>query len=1024
MHPLRCTTLLTLAGLSSVSAYAAEPVSRPPVAWVVDSADVTVHVPSGPTAVNPTGEPTIDLVYTFRRVGEIWTTLRLADGVLPRDVTSPASAEATDGALVVHLDALSLVHLDPRLDRTTARLSGYLAVDGPDHAFVQLPAAPRALLHVDAPGLDVDAAGSLPAGAARVLPPDGRLDLSWRPHQPERVQEQGALVRAEASTAAWSRDGALNVRSRIRFIATRGAASELAVDVSGLEEIEVEGPVAHTLSGSTLTLTPSAPLEGMLTVEITGRRAAVSGKFPSPTPLGVTRTETWYTLGKPDEGDVVPSGGAAVSARQLPTWARGLSDAAPLAYWSSPPTLASGQFETLLGPDTIVQSAEYVVSQSEDGHVLARATWLVRNERSQYLEVVPPEGFVPLTARVSGRPALLLHEGGAYFVPLEKSIETVQGLLAFPVEVAWIGEDAPWSGRRHAERSLKLPAVNAPIQSASWEVHLPRGWRVDGKQPAHHAAEPPPPPLDPAKEQAREAWTNAIESYKKNDFKDAQRWLDASRSYADKAVVEDAATMDNVGRLQSNLDVLLPAEAKAAESTADDLLARRVRDLANAKTTDAQLQQSKYEEQARKALLAGDDQKAVEALEEVTKLAKDIRLTEQKESNEQADKLSAYSQELEEANDRVAKKSKGSGSSGFVPAIRGGVSSSLHGASAGEAMAEAPAAKGEGYRYDDRDEDESVAVGGKVATTGSTRTAPAAPPPPPPPPEPSPVVAPYPASDEPMTLEEAEAELADDYAYDDAGVEVDVVGERSVVDTEQAALSTAMTSEYLQRIPTGRSYQDAVAQAAGVVSETPDYTQGVARPAPKTAAPPAQKPASVSSQQGRPVVAANASPAPEVVQSEDGELGYLQESGPSWSATREAPKKRAEKADDRSDQDQRAANENTLIVDGFNVTDPGVASERERAAARAREKAELKLALERERVAAAQVKSRAKANRNVAPDTRERRNPLAVEASPLTPALPLDGARVDHSAALIDAGEFPTFVYTASPDPTSDTFKE
>jgi len=652
--------------------------------------------------------------------------------------------------------------------------------------------------------------------------------------------------------------------------------------------------------------------------------------------------------------------------------------------------------------------------------------------------------------------------------------------------------------------------VNAPIQSATWEVHLPRGWKVDGKQPVRHAAAPEPPPLDPAKEQAREAWTNAIESYKKNDFRDAQRWLDASRSYADKAVVEDAATMDNVGRLQSNLDVLLPAEAKAPESTADDLLTRRVRDLANAKTTDAQLQQSKYEEQARKALLAGDDSKAVEALEEVTKLAKDIRVTEQKESNEQADKLSNYSQVLEEANDRVAKKSKSSGS---VAAVAGRVSGELRG---GSASANAWAEPTDSYS----DEDESVAFGGKEQSVaqGATRLAPAAPPPPPPP-RPAPVVAPYPASDEPMTLEEAEAEVADDYDYDydydDAGAEVDVVGERSVVDTEQASASTTMTSDFLQRIPTGRSYQSVAAPVAGIVADAPDPTPAPARPTPKTVSPSVQKPGGLPAQSGRPVIAASASPAPEVAQSGDGELGYLQAGGPSWSATREPPKKRAEKADEDEEQ---ARNENTLLLDGVNTTDPttgtfsanfnydaiqeigvrdastdaeygpsptrgdsggragiavrdprGVpvlgtaevarlghrlgpeptpprevvtlnpvsetfhgappAAEQESARAqvsarRSREKAELKLALERERLAAAQVKSRAKANRNVAPDTRQRRNPLVVEASPLTPALPLDGARVDHSAALLDAGEFPTFVYIASPDPKSDTFKE
>ena len=367
-----------------------------------------------------------------------------------------------------------------------------------------------------------------------------------------------------------------------------------------------------------------------------------------------------------------------------------------------------------------------------------------------------------------------------------------------------------------------------------------------------------------------------------------------------------------------------------------------------------------------------------------------------------------------------------------------------------------------------------------------------------------------PADAAPSAREEPEA-VADDYDYDSRydydEDTVEVVSEEPVVDTDQASASTTMTTEFLQRIPTGRSYQDAVAQAAGVIADTPDYTQGSARPAPKTVAPPAQKPASLPAQQGRPVVAAKASPAPDVLQSDDGELGYLQAGGPSWSATREPPKKRAEKADEDEEQ---ARNENTLLLDGVNTTDPttgtfstnfnydaiqeiavqdastdaeygpsptrgdsggragiavrdprGVpvlgtaevarlghrlgpeptpprevvtlnpasesfqrAAPAQEAAQRSREKAELKLALERERLAAAQVKSRAKANRNVAPDTRQRRNPLVVEASPLTPALPLDGARVDHSAALLDAGEFPTFVYIASPDPKSDTFKE
>ncbi len=1083
--------LLLLLCLSPGLAYAlgpAEPAPKPPVSWVLDHADVTVHLGEG--------EPTIEVTTVFRRIGDEWQTVRLIDNVVPQASSGPVSTG----------DEGTFLTLDPAASVVTATLSGVLSPDSPDHAVVHLPPGARTVLHLDAPGLDVEAQGSLPAGNGRLLPADGTLDLSWRPHVESEPEVAGTLVRAESSTAAWVQDGALNVRARIRYIVTRGSAESLSVDVSGLEEIEVEGPVAHTLAGSTLTLTPSAAIEGMLTVEITGRRSAVSGPFPSPTPLGVSRLETWYTLGKPDEGDVVPSGGSAVSARQLPMWARGLSDSAPVAYWSVAPTLTSGQFEAMLGPDTIVQSAEYVVTQSEDGHVLARATWLVRNERSQYLKVTPPKGYVPLTARVSGRPALLLHEGADYFVPLEKSIETVQGLLAFPVEVAWIGADAAWAADRHAERSLQLPAVNAPIQAASWEVHLPRGWKVDGKQHARRS-EPVPeaPPLDPAKEQAREAWTNAIESYKKNDFQDAQRWLDASRGYAEQTVQEDTATMDNVGRLQSNLDVLLPSAQKPSGSTEEDVLARRVRDLANAKTMDAQLTQSKLEEDARKALLAGDDEKAAAALEKVTKLAEDIGVTEQKESNEQADKLSEYSQTLADTRARVEKKSRmanGKGDSGgVIGGVLGGsfagasssVSSGLGGlgtrgsgeggggqsyeTSGGEdydgdavvddmdydepveAAPEEPAkpamhfeearkayrdevGAGNGRTVDsgsrseidfesldvedelvlpspvsvpDRDDAGPVTrapsprpAGGKSAPMVQAERAMAAPAPAPPPPPPVVAWAPAPASAAPA--QQAPETGADDGLTDSWAADVPADAEPAAADAAEPA-ATTMTSEFLSTIPTGRSYQESVSQAAGVVASTPASPSPTSYSSPRAKADAARVPAGSPQASGARQTAAHAlGPSPVETESYGaGALGYLNAPGPTWTEHKPEPEKAARK-------DGKDA--------GRGYGPDEAQSDEQARIEKSKQKVALEHELREERAQSHAVASRTKLNRNLAPDTRERRNPLAVDASPLTPALPLDGARLDHTAALIEAGEFPTFTYNVSPDPKSDTFKE
>jgi len=673
----------------------------------------------------------------------------------------------------------------------------------------------------------------------------------------------------------------------------------------------------------------------------------------------------------------------------------------------------------------VVQSAEYVVSQSEDGHVLARATWLVRNERSQYLKVTPPRGLRPLTVRVSGRPALILKEGDSFYVPLEKSIETVQGLLAFPVEVAWIGTDIGWLSSGHARkqaRVLTLPAVNAPIQAAKWEVHLPRGWKLDthpSRSPAARSGGKVGSKLDNAKEQAREAWTNAIDAYKYNDFESAQRWLDASRGYADQTVEKDVATMDNVGRLQSNLDVLLQtarpstpsstatlttsgsasgtAELRAAE---DDVLARRVRDLANAKTTDAQLAQARLEEDARKAILAGDDVRAAEALEQVTALAKDIGITEQKESSEQADKLEMYGQVLNETRARsesaaVAAVVAGSKAQNNARALASGRAGS---ASLAPATPAAGAGQIGAIGAGSIAEDESVPVAKPApvpsAMMGAKADSAA----------PAPVAVPEERSFEladAATTDPVTGTFSENFNFDAVEAVADAP-EPEVADAEQE-----LSPEFLSRVPSGRSYQSTVAVTAGVVASTPAPNEPVMRPVTQGL------PVSGRAKAGEATAPRQkVGPGPDVMDfaTEAGASGNLGIGGPSWDgdvdgyenakkAKKAAPKKEEQKPEvrpvSRPDAPLNRANE--------------LNAERE---------------AEKQRAQSHALASRAKANRNLAPDTRVRRSALAVDASPLTPALPLDGALVTHTAALLEAGEFPTFSYSVIADPRSESFKE
>ncbi|MFN7144458.1 MAG: hypothetical protein ACK4YP_11820, partial [Myxococcota bacterium] len=381
---------------------------------------------------------------------------------------------------------------------------------------------------------------------------------------------------------------------------------------------------------------------------------------PAPRPVA-NRVERYWTVGRAEDGELVPVGGPrTVAVRTLPEWGRGLSDTPIVSSWEgdTPLRVRLARYTPLMGPDTVVERAVLVVAAAVEGRALVRTTWHVRNERRQYLHVTPPPGMRPITARVSGDPVLVLSDGaGGVYVPLEKSVETVQGLLTFPVELTWIAEGDAWE--RRGERAVALPAIDAPIQAAEWELYLPRG--VTSKDAT--AAAPPP-----VEEAGQDELQKAVEAYKKNDFASSQQYLEQARS--------SGSTSANVDRLQSNLDVLLK---DAGGTGTEDVATRRVRELANAKTVELQVEQDKKAEEARRAYESGDVETAEAYLEEVIALADDIGVTEQKESAEQSVRKEEAAQLLVEVKKQKAASAgvlgaKGGGKRGrAVTGIEGGV---------------------------------------------------------------------------------------------------------------------------------------------------------------------------------------------------------------------------------------------------------------------------------------------------------------------------------------------------------------
>lgn len=952
-------TLLALAVPTLLSpALAEEDRGGPDVpAWLAAAAVCRVHI-------DEAGAATLTLDYTFQPLRHGWMDVRL--------VGSELAVTRTDGPVLPEPDGLHLI-LGTLHTPVQVEVVGSPRTETPGAARIPVLPAARQEVVIDAPGWDVEVAGAVGGGLS------GRdiLDVRWVPHQDRARSSIAPLVAAETSTAVWGEEGALQVRARVRWRVLHGEVARFRLAVTGLDDLELTGGNVARWSreGEEVTVEARAPVRGGFEVEVSARAALpADAPAPSPTPLDVRRLDRYWTVARSEEGELLPvSGPRSVSMRALPAWARGMSEAAPLASWrgNAPLVLRAARYAPMMGPDTVIESAEFVLANSAEGRELLRSVWLVRNERRQYLHVRPAPGWRPLTARVSGAPVSVLSDGtGGLYVPLEKSVETIQGLMSFPVEVTWIASHDSW--RRRGSRRFELPAVDAPIQSAAWEVHLPRTLT-----PMHEDAVTVASVYDPRKEAARDSWLQALSAYKDNRFDEAQGWLDQARSYD----VED----NNVERLQSNLDVLLEepqsteddrsvtetspmatggdvdgdairdevdrgeteesdeedTRSDVAEGKPEDLVVRRVRELANAKTTGQQLAQAEAEENAKKALLAGDEDAAADYLQTVVDLSRQIGATVQKEDRGQADKLNEAMKNLESVQVRKAEKQK---AVEYLETTTSRSVSFSHGSEVesglvADPFAEPASGAGPTPPAGNEGQGEEFIVDGVVAY-GGVRSQPeqtiltgeeAQPA----------VDTPYPIEQE-IAFEDGEVESGPAGEGDhglsetsDAGI---VDGER-VLDTEAAQ---QVGVEYLARIPIGRTFASAVSVVAGTTGKAGGRsrnenkaTAGKSAPAPAATSPATIPPSTV---------APPPPPAP-----------------PGHPAADPAPDPRMPIA--------------TPPMEAPLPSIPASASAPRRA--------------------------------------------LDVKASPLTPALPLDGAVVHHADALLAADTFPTLTvrYRTRKDP-------
>lgn len=448
---------------------------------------------------------------------------------------------------------------------------------------------------------------------------------------PPTSAHHGRLAIAHAATGLTVTDGGLRGHARLGWLLRQGEVEQVRFRVSGVGgPLAVDGPQVQRWkrTGDVVTVTLRDPTPR---VELDVRwDAALPGgdearvTVPRVEPLDAFRTDHALILGRDAELEVVPEiRGDAAAPSTLPDWARGLVDGTPTAAWTGAASgsLSLFRFVPVERPPLVVDVADITAAATAEGRLLTRMELTLRNERASHLELSLPEGHRPVTVEVSGARTSPSKVGNTWRIPLPRSVETVEGLLALEVDVTTLGPTLGW---RPGDNGVPLPAIGAPVAVRRTTVHLPPGWSSTHNPHAVQAFTEGDGigygfggQVDD--DEAGAVYETAVQAWLDNDFDSANEALEGLRSAG--------ADNRNMLRLQANLDLVTKGTASGNVA-----LDRRVREQAKSRAVEEERKQDALLREAEEQLSAGNYAAAESNYAQVLELSDKLEMLEQDES--------------------------------------------------------------------------------------------------------------------------------------------------------------------------------------------------------------------------------------------------------------------------------------------------------------------------------------------------------------------------------------------------------
>lgn len=545
------------------------------------------------------------------------------------------------------------------------------------------------------------------------------LQLTLREATPPR--DRGTLAVGAVGVGLTISDTELRGRARVRWTLRRGRIERLSLRTAGLgDDLQITGSTvrAVTRSGDRLLVELQATADTSVELDLAWSAPLPTGnegqlRLPTIVPEGVSRSSSSLQLARDGEWEALPEleGWAPRAGAFLPEWGRGLVEGTPTAAFVTGiagrgGTISLLRFEPVSGPAVVVEVADHEVAATSEGRLLTRVRYDVVNDRGSYLEILPPFGSLFLTVRVDEEPVVPVRTGGAWRIPLPRSLETVQGLIAVPVEVVLLSEGEPWS--RRETRELTLPGVDAPIAASRVTLYLPPGYRETLRNDDSRRVESftegegiawgflaedddtrnKAAVADLVFKQATEAWLG-------NEFELAQENLDVLAGMG--------ASNTRTGQLQSNLDVVFEdldgepdvfgegggqgsmighgggggsaeldsgavefhfetdgksKRTSSPRSSGEETLRRRIRDQARARGEGEYREYESTRREAERALQEGDLEAAEQRFRRAREVGRQLELYEQEESEEVSQLNADIDRQLAEVSVRREEKEK------------------------------------------------------------------------------------------------------------------------------------------------------------------------------------------------------------------------------------------------------------------------------------------------------------------------------------------------------------------------------